>query len=158
MSDPYTQRDMLRRLEQTQVKEVPGGISGFTSFYETGTYTPTYLGGTTPGATTYSAQQGAWTRIGNIVFVTGTVAWTAATGTGDARISLPFTAINVANQNHTGSLWQAAVTFANGTPQMLISPNVAYFIMTSPLTNAANTTVAIEAAGIVVFPAAYRVA
>lgn len=142
-------QDNNTRLKQTETKEVP--------IYDTGTYTPTYLGGTTPGATTYTVQQGAWTRIGNMVFVTGTVQWSAATGTGNAQISLPFTAVNVANQNHSGALWIATVTFANGTPQILISPNTAYFIMTSPLTNAANTTVVIEASGVVAFTCHYRV-
>ena len=154
MSDP---RNIGRRLEQTQVVERPGA-SGQTTFFSTGTYVPTYLGGTTAGATTYVVQQGAWTKIGDLVFVTGTVQWSAATGTGNAQISLPFTAINVANQNHSGSLWVATVTFANGTPQLLISPNTAYFIMTSPLTNAANTTVAVEAAGVVAWSVAYRFA
>ena len=154
MSDP---RNIGRRLEQTQVVERPGA-SGQTTFFSTGTYVPTYLGGTTAGATTYVVQQGAWTKIGDLVFATGTVQWSAATGTGNAQISLPFTAINVANQNHSGSLWVATVTFANGTPQLLISPNTAYFIMTSPLTNAANTTVAVEAAGVVAWSVAYRFA
>lgn len=122
-----------------------------------GTYTPTYLGGTTAGATTYTTQQGAWWRFGPIVLATGTVQWSAATGTGNARISLPFASANVSNQNFGGSLWEALVTFANSTPQMLISPNVAYFIMTSPVTNGANTTVAVEAAGLVVFSAFYAI-
>ena len=89
MSDLATQRDLARRLEQTQVTERPGGVTGFDTFYQTSTYTPTYFGGTTAGATTYSFQQGKWTRIGNLIFVTGAVVWTAATGTGNACIALP---------------------------------------------------------------------
>lgn len=150
--DPLFQRaqaDLARRIGQSEVKEVP--------IYAIGTYAPTYLGGTTPGVTTHTVQQGAWTRLGNLMFVTGTVQWSAATGTGNAQISLPFTSANVANQNHAGSLWQSVVTFANGTPQLLISPNTAFFIMTSPITNGANATVAVEAAGLVVFSATYRI-
>ena len=30
----------------------------------TGTYVPTYLGGTTPGVTTYAYQVGSWQRVG----------------------------------------------------------------------------------------------
>lgn len=121
------------------------------------TYTPTYLGGTTPGTTTYSVQQGAWTRIGNLITVTGTVVWTAATGTGNARISLPFASANVANQNYGGGLRNVNVTFANSTPQILIVSNSSFFELLSPLTNAASTTVAIEAAGNVVFSVWYFV-
>mgnify|MGYP003500230276 CR=1 FL=1 len=127
------------------------------TFCASGDYTPTYQGGTSGGSTTYTIQQGAWTRLGNMVFVTGTVAWTAASGTGDARISLPFVVANVANQNFTGSLRLSGITFANGSPEVLILPNTQYFIMQSPLTNASPTTVAVEAAATVVFNVAYRV-
>ncbi len=143
------------RLKQTETRETVGNIGGFTSFYDAGTYVPTYVGGTTAGVTTYTTQQGAWWRIGPLVFVSGTLTWSAATGTGNARISLPFTCVNTANQNFGGSLFISSVTFANSTPQILIGPGLAYFIMTSPLTNAGNTTVAVEAAGTVAFSAFY---
>lgn len=89
--------DLLRRMQaddarlrQTETKEVPGGIPGFSSFYASGEYTPTYLGRTTPGATTYTTQLGAWTRNGRLLTVTVFLNWSAATGTGIALISLPF--------------------------------------------------------------------
>lgn len=148
--------DNEERLKQTETKEVPGD-TGFSSFYAKGTYSPTYLGNTTPGATTYSLQQGAWTRIGNVVIVTGTVVWTAATGTGNANISLPFTAANVSNQFLSGSVRVDSVTFANGTPQVVIAPNTAFFNLISPITNAVGTTVAIEAAGNIIFTIVYFV-
>lgn len=122
------------------------------------TYTPTYTGGTSAGVTTYSIQQGSWVQLGPIVIALGTIQWTAATGTGDARISLPFASANVSNQNSGGSVWITTVTFANSTPLLLISPNTSYFILSSPLTNAANTQVAVEAAGIIVWTVAYVVA
>jgi len=156
MSDLYTQRNIARRLEQTQVVERPGA-SGQDTFYATGTYTPTYEGSTTPGVTTYTLQSGAWTRLGNVVIATGTVVWTAATGTGVAKISLPFATANVTNQNLSGSVRIDSVTFANSTPQVLITPNVAFFTLTSPLTNAASTNVAMEAAGNIIFTITYLV-
>src|SRR5262245_48178750 len=58
--------------------------------YVVSTWTVTYVGGTTAGVTTYSLQDGKYIRIGSLVIFTGAVVWTAATGTGDARISLPF--------------------------------------------------------------------
>lgn len=148
-------RDDDVRLRLTETKETLGGIAGFTSFYATGTYSPTYLGGTTPGATTYTIQQGTWVRLGSLVVATGTVVWSAATGTGDAQISLPFAAANVANQNFSGSVRPINVTFANSTPQVQIASNTAYFTLQSPLTNAASTPVAIEAAGNVIFTIAF---
>jgi hypothetical protein len=62
------------------------------SVYEEGTYVPTLEGGTTAGTTTYTAQVGFYTKIGNRVNFDLTIIYTAATGTGEARISLPFTA------------------------------------------------------------------
>ncbi len=148
MSDP---RNIARRLEQTQVIERPGGVSGHDAFYEPiTTYTPTYVGGTTAGVTTYTLQQGSYVRIGSVVFFTCTVVWSAATGTGNARISLPFNASSTANQNYSLSLRNDGVTFANGTPQGQIGANTQFFIMISPITNAGGTTVAVEAAGTVI--------
>jgi len=155
MSDP---RNIGRRLEQTQVVERPGGVSGLNAFYvPLTTYTPTYTGGTTAGVTTYTLQQGTYLRIGSLIVVTGTVGWSAATGTGDANISLPFAAQNVANQNYSLSLRITGVTFANGTPQGQILPNTSFFTMQSPITNGASTPVAVEAAGTVIFTASYFV-
>lgn len=125
--------------------------------YAKGTYTPTYLGGTTAGVTTYTTQQGAWIRIGKQITVTGTIVWTAATGTGNAQISLPFAAANVANQNFAGSLRNVSVTFANGTPQLQLASAGTVMLMQSPLTNAASTPVAIEAAGNIIFTIVYFV-
>lgn len=128
-------------------------------FMATGTYSPTYLGETTPGTTTYAAngQVGHWTRIGRLVFFYGRVEWTAATGTGQANISLPFTPANVTNLNYGGGVDISGVTFANSTPTMLMSANLAFFRMRSPLTNAAPTTVQVEAAGIVNFSGFFEV-
>src|SRR5262245_27947743 len=111
------------RLRITEVKEVP--------HFSSSTWTPTYLGNTTPGVTTYSLQQGTWVRIGNLVIVTGTVVWTAATGTGNANFGLPFTAQNVSNQFFSGSVRVDSVTFANSAPQVVISPNTAFFNLVS---------------------------
>ena len=84
MSDPN--RDILRilqanekRLAQTEVKEVPGAIPGFTSFYGTGSFTPTLVGATTPGTFTYTANATIveWSRIGNQLFFNGRIVITA---------------------------------------------------------------------------------
>lgn len=153
MSD-YDQQKMLRlmranedRQRQTETKEV--------LFTDHNTYTPTYLGGTTPGATTYTAQVGAWWQIGSVVVVTGQVAWSAATGTGNAQVSLPFTA---AGYPFSGSLRLQNVTFANSAPEMQISASTAYFEMVSPLSNNVPTPVAVEAAGNIIFTAVYAIA
>lgn len=72
------------------------------------TWTPT-LDGATPGTTTYTSQQGTYTRIGNIIFAQYKIIITAATGTGNAQIgNLPFTS------NATAGSWTGSVAF-NGS-------------------------------------------
>lgn len=67
-------------------------------WYEEGTFTPVAIGSTTPGTGTYAgfAQSGYFTRIGNRVFFSIGIGWSAHTGTGDLRISgLPYAASSV---------------------------------------------------------------
>lgn len=68
MSDIRQQRDLARRLEQTQVIERPGA-SGQTTFYASGTWTPFFEGTTIAGTFTYVTQQGRYARIGSRVFI-----------------------------------------------------------------------------------------
>lgn len=147
MSDPYVQRDLLRRLEQTEVKEVPGGISGFTTFYASGTWVPTYSGAGTTGVTTYTAQVGSYVRIGAVVAYTLYVGWSAATGTGQAVIGLPLNVVNVANQFSSASIWYQAVTYTGTGVIVLIRPNTARAELWTPTSNAASAAVNVEAAG-----------
>lgn len=115
--------------------------------YEASTYTPTYEGGTSAGTTTYSVQAGFYVRIGKAVFFTATVVWTAATGTGNAQVSLPFTAANGTNEAWSAYVRSINVTFANGSVQGQITGNTNFVFFLSPATNAAGTNVAVEAAG-----------
>jgi hypothetical protein len=65
--------------------------------YEEGTWTPTAVGGTSAGTTTYSGRTGNYTKVGNIVTANGYIAISAMTGTGNLLFSLPFTANNSYN-------------------------------------------------------------
>lgn len=125
--------------------------------YAKGTYTPTYLGATTAGATTYTTQDGFYTRLGRWVFFHGRVIWTAATGTGTAIVSLPFTTVNVTGMRSVAVVYPTNVTFANGSIAAQIAPNTAFFTMNSPATNAAGTAVAVEAAGDLIFGGFFNV-
>jgi len=122
-----------------------------------GTYTPTYLGGTTPGTTTYTNQEGRWARFGPVVFVWGRVNWSAATGTGNARISLPFTIVAGALTRNPVTVFTNLVTFPNTTLQGLMVGAVAYFELYSHNTNAAVAAVQVEAAGEISFAAMYPI-
>ncbi|MDZ0793430.1 right-handed parallel beta-helix repeat-containing protein [Klebsiella quasipneumoniae] len=67
--------------------------------YSEGTFSPTVAGGTTGGTGTYTNQYGKYTKIGNIVHFTLSVAWSAHTGVGPILINnLPFAASADNNQ------------------------------------------------------------
>lgn len=76
----------------------PGMTSELLDDYEEGTFTPTISGSSSAGAGTYSVQQGRYTKVGNMVYVTAVMTWSAHTGTGNMRLSgLPFTVLSVAS-------------------------------------------------------------
>jgi hypothetical protein len=65
--------------------------------YEEGTWTPTFAYSTTqPSTITYTIRDGEYTKVGNIVYVTGVIATSALSGgSGDFQINdLPFTVRN----------------------------------------------------------------
>jgi len=64
------------------------------------TFTPTISGAKSAGVGTYTQQSGFYYRIGQIVFVTGSMTWTAHTGTGNMLVAgLPITVRNVARND-----------------------------------------------------------
>lgn len=131
--------------------------------YATGSFTPTIVGGAVTGVTTYSTQNGYYTRIGNTVFVQGQIAITAATGTGNSTIgALPFTVKSQTNGNVLGSFiifaagwaWPASTThlqtyFANNTTTALVAA--------SGSSNAGNFLQMSNAAATIVFSGVYQI-
>jgi hypothetical protein len=89
--------------------------------YEQGTFTPTALGASTAGTTTYAGQVGSYTKIGDTVNVDIYISWSAMTGTGNLQISgLPFTSSSASNYYATGTVvpllgltWPAGKTQLN---------------------------------------------
>ncbi len=69
-----------------------GMTSELLTWYEEGTWTPTYIGATSAGTTTYAGQSGRYTRVGRQVTAHFDLDVSAATGTGNLLIGgLPFT-------------------------------------------------------------------
>lgn len=137
-------QDRLERLEKTDAL-----------LYQTGSWSPTYVGGTTTGTTGYAVQVGEYTRIGRFVHGQGRIVWTSATGTGVARISLPFTASSITNAYGAVALVTDNVTFGGAAPEGLIIPGAAYFELKYPASNANAVDIAVEAAGAVYFSVSY---
>ena len=60
-------------------------------WYQEGTFTPVINGSSVSGVGTYSVQDGQYTRIGNVVYFSVVLSWSAHTGTGNILIGgLPF--------------------------------------------------------------------
>jgi len=82
-------------------------------WYQEGTFTPTIIGSSTAGVGTYLTQFGKYTRIGNCVFFTIHLSWTAHTGTGNIRVgTLPFAA--VATYDYTTSIFYSGLLTTAG--------------------------------------------
>lgn len=81
-----------------------GAGSSLSSYVTFTSYTVTYTGATTAGTTTYSVQSGFYSRIGNLIFVQFAIQVSAATGTGNVSISLPF-ASNSGGPTFVGSVF-----------------------------------------------------
>lgn len=142
-------RDLRRRVTALEGLELP-------TLYAEGTYTPTYLGSTVPGATGYTLQQGWYWKVGHAILVTGLIVWVSATGTGDAHISLPFTPSASAGFRATVNARLVNVTFS-GSFQGIVATTASYFTLESPVSNAASVAIAVEAAGNISFSCFYGV-
>ena len=88
------------------------------SNYSVGTFTPTLVGNTSAGTTTYTSRNGYYTRIGGLVQIQAGIAISAATGTGNLAFgAFPFTIKNQTNgsppgpiQLTTSNTWPASTT------------------------------------------------
>lgn len=111
---------------QTVAEFDVGGISfdggtNLLQYYVQGTWTPTIFGASTAGSTSYGAQAGAYTRIGNQITLWCVVTASSATGTGDINFGgLPFTIHNATADNAFGGLVTLGLTF----PVTYTNPNI----------------------------------
>ena len=127
--------------------------------YEEGTWTPTILGSTTAGTTTYTTQVGRYTKVGRLVTASAYVVWSNATGTGGLLIGgLPFTAQNVTYLYQGVALgWSYNVTTpANTIPMLYISPNGTNITVYGTLVaGGASAQVVVDTAGEFIYTATY---
>lgn len=95
-----------------------GGTNTINNYVNWTSFTPTLVGQSTAGVSTYTIQMGLYSRIGNIVVVQVSLAVSAATGTGNVNIGgLPFTISNTAAYIPIGSCYLigAGLTWPAGT-------------------------------------------
>lgn len=96
------------------------------NFVDKTSWTPTLMGATTPGTSTYTTQTGMYSRIGNMVFASGVIVVTAATGTGTLQIgNFPIISSSAANSQTYGSVSIFSInTWPLGTTQTSVTLSV----------------------------------
>jgi hypothetical protein len=110
--------------------------------YEQGAFTPRIDGSSTAGTGTYTNQVGQYTKIGNLVYFTARVTWTAHTGTGTMRLALPFTSATITNAEYVNS----SVAFLNMTmpastvPAGTVASNTSYLSILSLVVGTGTAT------------------
>lgn len=128
--------------------------------YETGTWTPLVQGTTTNGTATYTRQQGAYTRVGDLCFVTLWVEYTGGTGTGNLRVAgLPFT-VNATYYSSLNVGWNINVALtANTIATCYANVNTTQLIMyTQTVGGGGGINVAYDAAGSINLSGVYKIA
>lgn len=123
-----------------------------THVYAEGTWTPVISGSTVAGSGTYTQQSGFYIQIGNIIFLSGRVIWTAHTGTGNLLLTgIPFSSRNVANYRSdllailSNLLLPAAAVEINAE----VGQNTTTVILEATRNNNTNAPVAMDASGTV---------
>lgn len=124
--------------------------------YEEGSWTPTIVGSSSAGTGTYTTQAGRYTKIGNLVFISGTIIWTAHTGTGNILIGgLPFTS-NATNIAYGVGEW-ANLAAISGAPAFYLGISSAQIAAVGlSVTTGASAAVAMDTAASVFFSLTYR--
>ena len=126
--------------------------------YEEGTFTPTIVGSTTAGTGTYSVQVGRYTKIGDRVFFTVKVTWSAHTGTGNLRIAgLPFTSSLTPDVIAILSVMVSNLTFSNQLSAYVVNSSTQAELRTFA-TGAASVAVTMDTAAQIEISGHYQVA
>ncbi len=120
------------------------------SYKDNVVWTPVITGVGAAGVGTYSVQAGFYTRIGNMVFLTATITWSAHTGTGDMTITgLPFACRNSSNYKPQGVLNTISITLPATTVEVvgMLAANVSVITLQSIQDAGVNSAIQMSNAG-----------
>ena len=115
------------------------GAANHLDDYEEGTFTPVIAGTTTSGTGIYTIQQGKYIKVGNMVYVSIRLGWSAHTGTGNMLLDgLPNLASST-QYSHLGVSFRDGLTISAGhTCHLSVVPNTAYAYIYEISTGTAN--------------------
>lgn len=126
-------------------------------WYKEGFFVPVISGTTAAGAGTYTVQTGHYTRIGNRVFFSLALTWTAHTGTGNMQIDgLPFAAAAILVQP-VSAYWDS-LTFTGVVPNAAIPSGQTFVrLYNAPATTAGVSLLALDTAATICINGSYEV-
>jgi len=141
------------------------GAANLLDDYEEGTWTPVLSKGTTAPSVTYNTQNGTYTKVGRMIYVSGLLSWTAISGgTGAFHITgLPFTILSSAGAypqlvciDYNGVTFGANDTTFGGYGAI----NGTYIVLLASKNNATNSTVisGLATSGFMYFNLTYQAA
>ena len=111
-------------INATNLNKIENELALLDGMFETGTFTPTIKGGTTPGTAVYTMQEGHYTKIGNIVFYDFKIGVSSFTGaTGFLKIEgIPYSTSLINNSTNSASIFVTGSLFTanNGNNIRLI--------------------------------------
>lgn len=122
-------------------------------YYE-GAWTPVLFGATSAGTGTYTAQVGTFTKIGNVVHFDIYLVWTAHTGTGQMKITLPFP--SKVGVEYVVGVFPATLTFSNQLAGVILSgdDDISLFTFAS---NSARSVLNMDTSATLSISGTYRV-
>ena len=109
----------------------PGtGTSELLADYEEGTWFPAYQGSVSNPTVAYAEQYGYYTQVGNVVtFTLRLVTSSVSGGSGDLRVTLPFTTKNSSGGIAGGGSVNFGFAFVINPVTIFVSSNVSYLVM-----------------------------
>jgi len=125
--------------------------------YEEGTFTPVASGSSSAGTGTYYRQVGRYTKIGRLVTIQVSLAWSAHTGTGNLQVSIPITADSTAeNYVSISSFLQLMTLPANSYVQGVVIPGtVRIDVYSYPTGGGATAALTLDAAAEIIYSVSY---
>lgn len=158
-------KDAILQLKETSSSGIYLGNSNngrllTLDWYEEGVFTPTITGTTVAGTGTYTAnfRNGVYTRIGNMVYISLAIAWTAHTGTGNLIITgLPFSNASVSNNDWSLDIVADSLTYgASNILSASITPGQNFIAVWQQASGIALVQVAMDSSAKIYLTGHYR--
>lgn len=118
-------------------------------------YTPTVYGSSVTGSGTYTVQTGFYREIGDALYLQIDIEWTAHTGSGELRVTIPSGYTFVGNCIQSGVLVED-ITFTN-TPFLIAYNGQSHLRLNQNISGGSPSTVSLPSAGRIIFTGWFKV-